>query len=59
MGMAPFPCPLSHRELRYLDVSGLAVPNPGLLRILLEEMLPGCHIVGMELESPPSPAGTT
>lgn len=41
------------RELRYLDVSGLTVPSPGLVRILLEEMLPRCHIVGMELEHHP------
>uniref|UniRef100_A0A8V5GMQ3 Zer-1-like leucine-rich repeats region domain-containing protein n=1 Tax=Melopsittacus undulatus TaxID=13146 RepID=A0A8V5GMQ3_MELUD len=45
------------RELRHLDVSGLNVPSPGLVRILLEEMLPGCRIVGMELDTPPK--GTT
>ncbi|XP_061222851.1 distal membrane-arm assembly complex protein 2-like [Neopsephotus bourkii] len=47
------------RELRYLDVTGLAVSSPGLVRILLEEMLPGCRIVGMELETPPPSPGTT
>lgn len=34
-----------HRRLRRLDVSSLPrVSNPGLVIILLEEMLPGCHI---------------
>ncbi|XP_027489197.1 distal membrane-arm assembly complex protein 2, partial [Corapipo altera] len=44
------------RSLRSLDVSGLSVPSPGLLRILLEEMLPGCRILGMEEPgTPPAP----
>ncbi|XP_074875719.1 distal membrane-arm assembly complex protein 2 isoform X1 [Buteo buteo] len=37
------------RELQRLDVAGVRVPSPGLVRILLEEMLPGCQIVGMDL----------
>lgn len=41
--------PLSPRELQRLDVAGVRVPSPGLVRILLEEMLPGCQIVGMDL----------
>ncbi|KAM6038276.1 distal membrane-arm assembly complex protein 2 [Chlamydotis macqueenii] len=36
------------RELRRLDVAGVRVPSPGLVRILLEEMLPDCHILGMD-----------
>ena len=38
------------RKLRCLDVGGLAVQSPGLLRILLEEMLPQCRVLGMEME---------
>ncbi|XP_069719668.1 distal membrane-arm assembly complex protein 2 [Phaenicophaeus curvirostris] len=38
------------RKLRRLDVSGLRVPSPGLVRILLEEVLPECEILGMDLE---------
>ncbi|KAM6389933.1 LOW QUALITY PROTEIN: distal membrane-arm assembly complex protein 2 [Rhynochetos jubatus] len=45
------------RELRRLDVSGVRVPSPGLVHILLEEMLPGCQILGMDpgdaVETPP------
>ncbi|XP_032297573.1 LOW QUALITY PROTEIN: distal membrane-arm assembly complex protein 2 [Coturnix japonica] len=37
------------RKLQYLDVGGLSVPSPGLLRILLEEMLPHCQVVGMDM----------
>ncbi|KAM6288796.1 distal membrane-arm assembly complex protein 2 [Aegotheles albertisi] len=37
------------RELRRLDVAGIRVPSPGLVRILLEEALPGCQILGMDL----------
>lgn len=34
-----------YRRLRHLDVSSLPkVSNPGLVFILLEEMLPHCHI---------------
>uniref|UniRef100_A0A8C9FNS3 Distal membrane-arm assembly complex protein 2 n=1 Tax=Pavo cristatus TaxID=9049 RepID=A0A8C9FNS3_PAVCR len=46
-------------KLQCLDVGGLAVPSPGLLRILLEEMLPHCRVLGMEMgegdppETPP------
>ncbi|XP_054043630.1 distal membrane-arm assembly complex protein 2 [Rissa tridactyla] len=36
------------RELRLLDVSGLRVPSPGLVRILLEETLPRCRLRGMD-----------
>ncbi|KAM8793969.1 distal membrane-arm assembly complex protein 2 [Eudromia elegans] len=37
------------RLLRRLDVSELpAVSHPALVRILLEEMLPGCRVLGME-----------
>ncbi|KAM4752030.1 distal membrane-arm assembly complex protein 2 isoform 2-T7 [Cyanocitta cristata] len=44
------------RELRSLDVSGLSVPSPGLLRVLLEEALPGCQVLGMaEAGAPPGP----
>ncbi|XP_075581572.1 distal membrane-arm assembly complex protein 2 [Pelecanus crispus] len=38
------------RLLRRLDVAGVRVPSPGLVRILLEEMLPECQVLGMELE---------
>ncbi|KAM9270542.1 distal membrane-arm assembly complex protein 2 [Cariama cristata] len=38
------------RELRCLDVAGVQVPSPGLVRILLEEVLPGCQVLGMDLE---------
>lgn len=38
-------CVVCHRRLRRLDVSSLPrVSNPGLVIILLEEMLPECHI---------------
>ncbi|XP_068280710.1 distal membrane-arm assembly complex protein 2 [Nyctibius grandis] len=37
------------QELRRLDVTGLRVSSPGLVRILLEEMLPRCHILGLAL----------
>lgn len=38
-------CVLCHRRLRRLDVSSLpGVSNPGLVIILLEEMLPECYI---------------
>ncbi|XP_054664147.1 distal membrane-arm assembly complex protein 2 [Grus americana] len=37
------------RELRRLDVEGVRVPSPGLVRILLEEMLPDCQVLGMDL----------
>ncbi|XP_074786855.1 distal membrane-arm assembly complex protein 2 [Athene noctua] len=37
------------RLLRRLDVAGLRVPSPGLMRILLEETLPGCQILGIDL----------
>uniref|UniRef100_A0A8B9MXJ7 Distal membrane arm assembly complex 2-like protein n=1 Tax=Accipiter nisus TaxID=211598 RepID=A0A8B9MXJ7_9AVES len=37
------------QELQRLDVAGVRVPSPGLVRILLEEMLPGCQILGMDL----------
>ena len=43
-------CPPPPRKLRCLDVGGLAVQSPGLLRILLEEMLPQCRVLGMEME---------
>ncbi|KAM8952268.1 distal membrane-arm assembly complex protein 2 [Pelodytes ibericus] len=37
------------QKLRHLDVSNLPlVQNKGLVRILLEEMLPECRIVGMD-----------
>ncbi|XP_009996772.1 PREDICTED: ATP synthase subunit s-like protein [Chaetura pelagica] len=38
------------RELRRLDVAGIQVPSPGLVQILLEEMLPKCHILGLDPE---------
>ncbi|XP_041919465.1 distal membrane-arm assembly complex protein 2 isoform X1 [Alosa sapidissima] len=43
-------CALQHlRKLRHLDISGLpSVHNPGLLRILVEEMLPHCLVAGAE-----------
>ncbi|XP_051499865.1 distal membrane-arm assembly complex protein 2 [Apus apus] len=37
------------RELRRLDVAGIQVLSPGLVQILLEEMLPKCHILGLDL----------
>ncbi|KAM6307776.1 distal membrane-arm assembly complex protein 2 [Podargus strigoides] len=37
------------RELRRLDVAGVRVPSPGLVRILLEEMLPDCQVLGMDI----------
>uniref|UniRef100_A0A8C5MV34 Distal membrane-arm assembly complex protein 2 n=1 Tax=Leptobrachium leishanense TaxID=445787 RepID=A0A8C5MV34_9ANUR len=37
------------KNLRHLDVSDLpSVQSKGLVRILLEEALPGCHIVGLD-----------
>ncbi|XP_004598050.2 distal membrane-arm assembly complex protein 2 isoform X2 [Ochotona princeps] len=37
------------QNLRWLDISDLpAVSNPGLTRILVEEMLPGCQVVGAD-----------
>ncbi|KAL4647407.1 ATP synthase subunit s-like protein [Arapaima gigas] len=37
------------RKLRRLDLSSLPrVQNPGLVRIMLEEVLPHCHITGVE-----------
>lgn len=55
----PHPSP---RELQRLDVAGVRVPSPGLVRILLEEMLPGCQILGMDLgdsarTETPTPSG--
>uniref|UniRef100_A0A8B9MUA2 Distal membrane arm assembly complex 2-like protein n=1 Tax=Accipiter nisus TaxID=211598 RepID=A0A8B9MUA2_9AVES len=45
------------QELQRLDVAGVRVPSPGLVRILLEEMLPGCQILGMDLgDIPPEGA---
>uniref|UniRef100_A0A3B3S5S2 Distal membrane-arm assembly complex protein 2 n=1 Tax=Paramormyrops kingsleyae TaxID=1676925 RepID=A0A3B3S5S2_9TELE len=39
------------RKLRKLDLSSLPrVQNPGLVRILLEEVLPHCHIMGVEYQ---------
>lgn len=39
------------RKLRRLDVSSLPrLENPGLARILLEEMLPFCEVSGAEYE---------
>ncbi|KAG8448821.1 hypothetical protein GDO86_015769 [Hymenochirus boettgeri] len=36
------------KNLKYLDVSDLhSVANKGLIRILMEEVLPNCEIVGM------------
>uniref|UniRef100_A0A8C9T238 Distal membrane-arm assembly complex protein 2 n=1 Tax=Scleropages formosus TaxID=113540 RepID=A0A8C9T238_SCLFO len=45
-------CALHHlRKLRKLDLSSLPrVQNPGLVRILLEEVLPHCHITGVEYD---------
>ncbi|XP_004693967.1 PREDICTED: ATP synthase subunit s-like protein [Condylura cristata] len=43
----PFLCLL--RNLRRLDISDLpAVSNPGLTRILVEEMLPNCEVLGAD-----------
>lgn len=47
---------LPPRNLRRLDVSGVAVPSPGLVRILLEEMLPRCQVLGMEVDGGPPPS---
>ncbi|XP_068524426.1 distal membrane-arm assembly complex protein 2 isoform X2 [Anas acuta] len=44
------------QNLRRLDVSGVAVPSPGLVRILLEEMLPRCQVLGMEMDGGPPPS---
>lgn len=42
---------LPHRKLQRLDISGLArLQSPGLVRILLEEMLPHCQVTGAEYE---------
>ncbi|XP_017579010.1 distal membrane-arm assembly complex protein 2 [Pygocentrus nattereri] len=39
------------RKLRRLDVSSLPrLQNPGLVRILLEEMLPHCEVIGADYE---------
>ncbi|XP_073674565.1 distal membrane-arm assembly complex protein 2 [Garra rufa] len=39
------------RKLQRLDISGLPrLQNPGLVRILLEEMLPHCQVIGVEYE---------
>uniref|UniRef100_A0ACB8FT99 Uncharacterized protein n=1 Tax=Sphaerodactylus townsendi TaxID=933632 RepID=A0ACB8FT99_9SAUR len=38
------------KSLRRLDVSDLSVPNKGLVRILLEEMLPECEVVGIRYD---------
>ncbi|XP_057245343.1 distal membrane-arm assembly complex protein 2, partial [Malurus melanocephalus] len=44
------------RSLRSLDLSGLSLPSPALLRPLLQEMLPSCQILGMaEPGTPPGP----
>ncbi|XP_037230636.1 distal membrane-arm assembly complex protein 2 isoform X2 [Falco rusticolus] len=41
---------LHHLQLlRRLDVAGVHVPSPGLVHILLEEMLPGCQVLGLDL----------
>lgn len=38
---------LSYRKLRRLDMGGLPnMHNPGLMRILVEEMLPHCLVAG-------------
>ncbi|XP_065507852.1 distal membrane-arm assembly complex protein 2 [Caloenas nicobarica] len=37
------------RALQRLDVTGLCVPCPGLVRILLEEALPGCQVLGLDV----------
>ncbi|KAM9590898.1 distal membrane-arm assembly complex protein 2-like [Morphnus guianensis] len=37
------------QELWCLDVAGARAPSPGLVCILLEEMLLGCQILGMDL----------
>ncbi|CAH2314239.1 ATP synthase subunit s [Pelobates cultripes] len=37
------------QNLQHLDLSNLpSVPNKGLIKILLEEILPGCQIVGLD-----------
>ncbi|XP_066840710.1 LOW QUALITY PROTEIN: distal membrane-arm assembly complex protein 2 [Anser cygnoides] len=41
------------QNLRRLDVTGVEVPSPGLVRILLEEMLPRCQVLGMDGGPPP------
>ncbi|XP_053928221.1 distal membrane-arm assembly complex protein 2 [Cuculus canorus] len=38
------------RKLRRLDVAGVQVASPGLVRILLEEVLPECQILGMDIK---------
>ncbi|XP_067307668.1 distal membrane-arm assembly complex protein 2 [Pseudorasbora parva] len=39
------------RKLQRLDISGLSqLQSPGLVRILLEEMLPHCRVTGVEYE---------
>uniref|UniRef100_A0A8B9MVW9 Uncharacterized protein n=1 Tax=Accipiter nisus TaxID=211598 RepID=A0A8B9MVW9_9AVES len=37
------------QELWCLDVAGVQAPSPGLVCILLEKMLSGCQILGMDL----------
>lgn len=50
------------RTLRQLDVTGLRVPSPGLVQILLEEALPGCRVLGLDIgdsaETGTAPRGT-
>ncbi|XP_028857522.1 distal membrane-arm assembly complex protein 2 [Denticeps clupeoides] len=51
------------RKLRALNVSSLPrLESPGLVQILLEEMLPRCHIIGSEYQQglipPPAQADT-
>lgn len=46
------------RKLRKLGLSSLPrVQNPGLVRILLEEVLPHCHITGVEYQEGLQPSG--
>ncbi|KAH1181009.1 hypothetical protein KIL84_001943 [Mauremys mutica] len=48
-GRIQLPCSSEfHRHLRRLELSHLpSVPVPGLVRILVEEMLPRCEVVGL------------
>lgn len=41
------------RALRRLDLTGLRVPSPGLVQILLEEVLPGCEVLGLDFGDSP------
>uniref|UniRef100_A0A8B9MZ64 Uncharacterized protein n=1 Tax=Accipiter nisus TaxID=211598 RepID=A0A8B9MZ64_9AVES len=41
------------QELWCLDVAGVQAPSPGLVCILLEKMLSGCQILGMDLRDIP------